>query len=74
MEVPNHRLELWPGYLTSIRQHESNILMCAEVIHKVMRQQTLFDILKDCYFKHKEQYQVRILITNVFSSLIIYFY
>ena len=74
MEVPNYRLELWPGYLTSIRQHESNILMCSEVIHKVMRQQTLLDILRECYHKHKDQYRVRILITSVFSSLIVYFY
>ncbi|KAF3427934.1 hypothetical protein E2986_02003 [Frieseomelitta varia] len=57
MEVPHYRLELWPGYLTSIRQHESNILMCSEVIHKVMRQQTLLDILRGCYNKYKDQYQ-----------------
>lgn len=41
------RIELWPGYVTSIRQHEQDILVCAEVSHKVMRQQTLYDILRD---------------------------
>ncbi|XP_076545274.1 piwi-like protein Siwi [Osmia lignaria lignaria] len=49
VEVREFRLELWPGYLTSIRQHENDILMCAEVTHKVMRQQTLLDIMNDCY-------------------------
>ncbi|EDW63285.1 protein piwi [Drosophila virilis] len=39
-------VELWPGYETSIRQHESDILVCAEITHKVMRSETIYDILK----------------------------
>ncbi|KAG6794632.1 aubergine isoform X1 [Apis mellifera caucasica] len=57
VEVRDFRLELWPGYLTSIRQHEKSILMCAEIIHKVMRQQTLLDILNDCYKQDKLDYK-----------------
>lgn len=41
-------MELWPGYQTSIRQHERDILLCAEITHKVMRTQTLYQILSDC--------------------------
>ncbi|XP_031829627.1 aubergine [Nomia melanderi] len=57
VEVRDFRLELWPGYLTSIRQHESDILMCAEITHKVMRQQTLLDILNDCYQLSRHDYK-----------------
>ncbi|XP_076749103.1 aubergine [Xylocopa sonorina] len=57
VEVRDFRLELWPGYLTSIRQHENNILMCAEIAHKVMRQQTLLDILNDCFQQSKRDYK-----------------
>lgn len=42
------RLELWPGYITSIRQHEHDILVCCEVSHKVMRQETIYEILRQC--------------------------
>ena len=35
ISVSDYKLELWPGYLTSIRQHENDILMCAEITHKV---------------------------------------
>ncbi|XP_014477907.1 PREDICTED: protein aubergine-like [Dinoponera quadriceps] len=49
ISIYEYKLELWPGYITSIHQHEYNILMCCEVSHKVMRQQTLLDILADCY-------------------------
>lgn len=46
--MENYHLELWPGYQTSIRQHETDILLCAEITHKVMRTDTLHHILKDC--------------------------
>ena len=29
--LKDFKLELWPGYVTSIRQHENNILLCCEV-------------------------------------------
>ncbi|KAK3930405.1 Piwi-like protein Siwi [Frankliniella fusca] len=48
IEVPEHRLELWPGYKTSIRQHERDILMCCEITFKVMRMETVYDILRNC--------------------------
>lgn len=34
--------------MTSIRQHETDILLCAEVTNKVMRTETVYDILKTC--------------------------
>lgn len=41
-------MEIWPGYQTSIRQHEQDILLCCEITHKVMRTATVYNILKDC--------------------------
>lgn len=43
--IKEFNLELWPGYTTSIRQHENNILLCAEISHKVMRMETIYDIM-----------------------------
>lgn len=43
--IPEFNLELWPGYSTSIRQHEEDILVCAEIQHKVMRMETIYDIM-----------------------------
>ncbi|XP_030382857.1 protein aubergine-like [Scaptodrosophila lebanonensis] len=48
IKLENYRMEIWPGYQTSIRQHETDILLCAEVAHKVMRIDTLYNILSDC--------------------------
>lgn len=46
--MPQHKLQLWPGYETSIGMYENNILLCAEISTKVMRQETVFDFLKQC--------------------------
>ncbi|XP_018796089.1 PREDICTED: protein aubergine [Bactrocera latifrons] len=44
-------LELWPGYQTSIRQHEQDILLCAEIAHKVMRTDSVYKTLQECQNK-----------------------
>lgn len=44
----NFNIELWPGYQTSIRQHEHEILVCAEITHKVMRSETMYQIMMNC--------------------------
>jgi aubergine len=48
------RLQLWPGYQTSIRQHEEHILVCCEITHKVMRCSTVLDILRECSSNTKD--------------------
>ncbi|XP_015190096.1 PREDICTED: protein aubergine isoform X2 [Polistes dominula] len=48
IDISQFKLELWPGYFTAIKEHEQNILMCAEITHKVMRQETLLDIWINC--------------------------
>ncbi|XP_011881822.1 PREDICTED: protein aubergine isoform X2 [Vollenhovia emeryi] len=57
VRVDQYRLELWPGYITSIRQHENDVLMCAELTHKVMRQETLLHILEDCRRRSSQDYR-----------------
>ncbi len=41
------RLELWPGIVTAIRNHESGILLCIEVTHKVLRMETVHDMIEN---------------------------
>jgi aubergine-like protein len=37
IDIPSHRLTLWPGFVTSMRMHEQDIMLCVEVTHKVLR-------------------------------------
>lgn len=41
-------IELWPGFNTSIRKHEQDILLNCVVAHKVMRMDTVYTMLQKC--------------------------
>lgn len=41
------RLELWPGFITSILQYEEKPMLCLDVTHKVLRTDTVLDYLCD---------------------------
>jgi aubergine len=47
IDLRDWKLQLWPGYITSIRQHEQNVLLCCEISHKVMRLETCLDVLRN---------------------------
>lgn len=48
ISVRQYGLELYPGYLTSIRQHEQDVLMCCELTHRVMRTDTCYSLFEQC--------------------------
>ena len=45
--VPQHKLEIWPGYVTAVQEFEGGIMLCCDVSHKVLRTQTAYELLKD---------------------------
>lgn len=49
INIPEHNIQLWPGYITSIRQHEQDILLCCEMTTKVMRTETALDIIMNIH-------------------------
>ncbi|XP_068460923.1 piwi-like protein 1 [Clinocottus analis] len=45
LNVPQHRLTIWPGYTTTILQYETSIMLCTDVSHKVLRSETVLDFM-----------------------------
>jgi len=43
VHLKQYKLELWPGYVTSIRQHENKILLNCEIGNKILRTDTVLD-------------------------------
>ena len=41
------RLELWPGFITSILQYERSVMLCADISHKILRMDTVLDLFYD---------------------------
>ncbi|XP_046585759.1 piwi-like protein Ago3 isoform X1 [Neodiprion lecontei] len=50
--VPQHRLELWPGYVTAIDEYEGGLQLCLESTHRVLRTETVRDLINQVYTKH----------------------
>jgi aubergine-like protein len=57
IDVLDHKLQLWPGYYTSIRQHENDILVCVEIAHKIMRNETVYDVMNYCIKSSSTDFQ-----------------
>uniref|UniRef100_A0A8B9HXL6 Piwi-like protein 1 n=1 Tax=Astyanax mexicanus TaxID=7994 RepID=A0A8B9HXL6_ASTMX len=45
LNIPQHRLTIWPGFVTNILQYESSIMLCTDVSHKVLRSETVLDFM-----------------------------
>ncbi|XP_049907034.1 piwi-like protein 1 isoform X2 [Epinephelus moara] len=45
LNIPQHKLTIWPGYTTTILQYESAIMLCTDVSHKVLRSETVLDFM-----------------------------
>ncbi|KAM4796588.1 piwi-like protein 1 [Rhinophrynus dorsalis] len=52
IEIRNHNLTIWPGFTTSILQYETSIMLCLDVSHKVLRSETVLDVMVNLYSMH----------------------
>eukprot|EP00095_Tigriopus_kingsejongensis_P009109 maker-scaffold150_size309978-snap-gene-1.13 protein:Tk09109 transcript:maker-scaffold150_size309978-snap-gene-1.13-mRNA-1 annotation:"giwi protein" len=46
VKLGQYKLEIWPGYMTSIRQHEQSVLVCCDSGVKIIRTDTALDEMK----------------------------
>ncbi len=42
ISIHQHKVELWPGYFTSINPNQEGVMLIADVAHKVLRTGTFF--------------------------------
>lgn len=43
--IEQHKLEVWPGYVTAINEYEGGLKLCLDAKHRVMRTQTIRDLM-----------------------------
>lgn len=55
--IPQHRLEVWPGYITAIKEHEGGLLLLADVSHRVLRTETVLDYIKFVVQQNRQNYK-----------------
>ncbi|TEA34660.1 hypothetical protein DBR06_SOUSAS23810011, partial [Sousa chinensis] len=51
VEIPQHKLSLWPGFAVSVSHFESKLLFCADVSYKILRNETVLEFMTDLCHK-----------------------
>ncbi|KAM4808124.1 piwi-like protein 1 [Rhinophrynus dorsalis] len=51
IDIKTHNLTVWPGFTTSILQYENNVMLCIDVSHKVLRSETVLDVMYNLHSK-----------------------
>ncbi|XP_031622397.1 protein argonaute-3-like [Contarinia nasturtii] len=47
--IPQHKLEIWPGYVTAVEECHDGVMLCVDVTHRVLRQTAVLDIFQHAY-------------------------
>ncbi|KAL4715482.1 hypothetical protein ACJJTC_009108 [Scirpophaga incertulas] len=47
IDIPDYKLQIWPGYKTTINQYEDRLLMVTEIAHKVLRLDTVLQMINE---------------------------
>ncbi|XP_044132910.1 piwi-like protein 2 [Bufo gargarizans] len=55
--LPQYRLQVWPGYAVSIRRTDGGLFLLADVTHKVIRNDSVLDIMHVLYQQSREHFQ-----------------
>ncbi|CAG9764076.1 unnamed protein product [Ceutorhynchus assimilis] len=63
VSIRDHNLELWPGFLTSMKQYEQNIMLNVDLSFKVLRTDKVYDLLLDCGSSRdpRQEFQKRVI-------------
>lgn len=57
--VPQHKLEVWPGYVQSVAEYEGGLLLNCDVSFKVLRTVTAREVLYDVYNAYPREYKAK---------------
>ncbi|XP_041982210.1 piwi-like protein Ago3 [Aricia agestis] len=47
IQIPQHKLEVWPGYVTAVDEYEGGLMLTLDSAHRVLRTQTVLSLIKE---------------------------
>uniref|UniRef100_UPI00358E54D2 piwi-like protein 2 n=1 Tax=Myxine glutinosa TaxID=7769 RepID=UPI00358E54D2 len=50
--IPQHRLQIWPGYVMNVKKVDGGMLLMMDIAHKVLRMDSVLEVMQDLY-NHK---------------------
>ncbi|XP_069773595.1 piwi-like protein 2 isoform X2 [Narcine bancroftii] len=55
--LPQYRLQIWPGYSARIRRTDGGLMLMVDLSHKVIRNESVIDVMQAIYQKNSENFQ-----------------
>lgn len=55
--IPQHKIELWPGYITSIQCYEGGMMLLCDVSHRLLRTETVYDFIYELYHRKRDRFE-----------------
>lgn len=52
--IPQHRLTIWPGYVTAVDEYHGGLMLLLDVSHRVLCDTTVMDLLRQIYISCKQ--------------------
>ncbi|XP_047521926.1 piwi-like protein Ago3 [Pieris napi] len=52
IQIPQHKLEVWPGYVTAVNEYEGGLMLTLDSTHRVLRTQSVLSYIKDTAQAH----------------------
>lgn len=68
--IPQHKLEVWPGYVTAVDEYEDGVMLNLDVSHRLLCQCTVLEILTNIYIADKENMQ-QLALTALLGSVVL---
>ncbi|CAH2043482.1 unnamed protein product, partial [Iphiclides podalirius] len=47
IQIPQHKLEVWPGYVTAVDEYEGGLMLTLDSTHRVLRTQSVLSFIKE---------------------------
>lgn len=57
IQVPVHKLEIWPGMCSNIAEYDGGLFMCCDISHRILRTSTVLEMLRDIYNRDRSNFQ-----------------
>lgn len=55
--IPQHRLEIWPGYVSAVDEYEGGLMLNLDVSHRVLLQTTVLDHIRTLARANPQDYK-----------------
>ncbi|KAG7312304.1 Protein argonaute-3 [Plutella xylostella] len=47
IQIPQHKLEVWPGYVTAVDEYEGGLMLTLDSTHRVLRTQSVLSLIQE---------------------------